>query len=110
MHLQIQLNAEQKQVIREISKRLADQQAAYIKVETECLETLARALNFANPAAAVWEHMREKLAGDEDAGSTVIFDDAAAWRGALTRFAQRQLLAWAEQAIALERSKLEADD
>ena len=95
MHLQ--LNSKQKRVINRISKRLAEQQAVYLKTEHDCLTEFAQALGYASPDDAR-QLLIERLHQDEAAGSMAFIDEGD-WSKALTRIALKQLKEWANQEI-----------
>ena len=51
MHTQLKLTGKQNRLIRRISKRMAEQQAAYLKTEHECLTKFAVSPAKARPKA-----------------------------------------------------------
>jgi hypothetical protein len=104
MHIQLLLNAKQKRVIKRISKRLAEQQAAYLKLERECLTEFAQAVGYSSPDDAR-QYLIELLHEDEAAGEMVLFDDGN-WSKALTRIALKQLRDWANEEITAALEKL----
>ena len=97
MHPQLKLTAKQNRAIRNISKRLAEQQAAYLKTEHECLTEFAESLGYASPDDAR-QLLIERLQQDEAAGQMVLFDEPD-WSQALTRLALKQLQEWANEEI-----------
>ena len=103
----LNFNTKECQVIGAVSKMLAEHQAAYLKVESECLAKLAKTIGFMYPEGGM-ENLRNRLSGLEHGGTVVIFDDEDTWRDALTRVAQEQLLDWAEEDIKSMRAALQA--
>jgi hypothetical protein len=104
MYAQHGLNSKQKRIINAISKRLAQQQAAYLKTERECLTEFMQVVGYASPDDArqlVIERLQEDAAG----GQTVFFNESD-WPKALTRIALKQLQEWANMEVEAALEKL----
>jgi len=99
------LNTYQRQVINKISKHMAQAQAAYLNEEKTSLTEFARVIGYGNPDHACML-AGERLLDDPRAGRAVLFDDAADWSRALTRYALIQLRDWANEDIKEELEKL----
>ncbi len=97
------LNPYQKQVINQISQRLAQAQAAYLKTESECITEFTHAVGYDSPHDAR-QYVIELLLLDEAASQMACFADED-WPRALTRIALRQLQQLANEKIteALDR-------
>ena len=106
MHTQLKLTGKQNRLIRRISKRMAEQQAAYLKTEHECLTKFAVSLGYASPEDAR-QLLIERLQQAEAAGQMVLFDEPD-WAQALTRIALKQLQDWANEEIEAALDKLRA--
>ncbi len=106
MHTHLKLTGKQSRDIKRISKRLAEQQAAYLKTEHECLTEFAEVLGYASPDDAR-QLVRERLQQDEAAGQIVLFVESD-WSKALTRIALKQLQEWANEEIDSALEKLSA--
>jgi hypothetical protein len=89
MHTKLELNSKQKRVINAISKRLAQQQAASLKTERECLTKFTEVVGYDSPAEAR-QYVLELLQQDENGHPTFLFDKAE-WSKSLTRIALEQL-------------------
>ena len=89
MNTQPELNSEQKQVINEISERLAASQDAYLITNRECLTKFTEAVGYDSPADAR-QYVIDLLLTDENGRPTFLFDKAD-WSKSLTRIALMQL-------------------
>ena len=106
MHTLLKLTGKQNRLISRISKRMAEQHAAYLKTEHECLTEFAEALGYASPDDAR-QLLIERLQQDEAAGQMVLFDESD-WSQALTRIALKQLQDWANEEIEAALEKVSA--
>lgn len=89
MQTQLELNAEQKRVINEISERLAESQAAYLRTERECLTKFTEVVGYDSPADAR-QYVIEFLHHD-DLGGQIMFFRKEEWSEELTLLALKHL-------------------
>jgi hypothetical protein len=104
MNTQPELNSEQKQVINEISERLAASQDAYLITNRECLTKFTEAVGYDSPADAR-QYVIDLLLTDENGRPTFLFDKAD-WSKSLTRIALMQLRTRANEEIEARLDQL----
>ena len=104
MKLKMKLDTKQKRLINEISKRLAENQAVYLRTVRECLTKFTESVGYDSPADAR-QYVMELLQEDEHGCPTFLFDKAD-WSKSLTWIALREIKAKANAEIEARLDRL----